>query len=67
MCKVFIYVGLVTKTNFLKKGERLGAGGSAPIILATQETEIRRIMVQSQPGHIVCEALSQKIPNTKKG
>jgi hypothetical protein len=24
-------------------------------------------MVQSQPGHIVCEALSQKIPNTKKG
>jgi hypothetical protein len=30
-----------------------------PVILATQ-TEIRRIMVQSQPGQIVCESLSQK-------
>jgi hypothetical protein len=31
-----------------------------PIILATQETEIRRITVQSQPGQIVHEALSRK-------
>jgi hypothetical protein len=29
-----------------------------PIILAAQEAEIRRIMVQSQPGQIVCETLS---------
>jgi hypothetical protein len=29
-----------------------------PIILATQESEIRRITVQSQPGQIVCETLS---------
>jgi hypothetical protein len=30
------------------------------VILATQEAEIRRIGVQSQPGQIVCETLSQK-------
>jgi hypothetical protein len=36
------------------------------VILATQEAEIRRIEVQSQPGQIVHETLSQKIPNTKK-
>jgi hypothetical protein len=36
-------------------------------MLATQEAEIRRITVQSQPGQIVCETLknSQK-PITKK-
>jgi hypothetical protein len=31
-----------------------------PIILATQEAEIRRIAIQSQPQQIVCETLSQK-------
>jgi hypothetical protein len=31
-----------------------------PVILATQEAEIRRIVVQSQPRQIVCENLSQK-------
>jgi hypothetical protein len=31
-----------------------------PIILATQEVEIRRITVQSPPRQIVCETLSQK-------
>jgi hypothetical protein len=30
------------------------------VILATQEAEIRRIMVQSQPRQIVSETLSQK-------
>jgi hypothetical protein len=29
-----------------------------PVILATQEAEIRRIKVQSQPRKIVCETLS---------
>jgi hypothetical protein len=39
-----------------------------PAILATQEAEIRRISVQSQPGQIVLETLSQKNPlHTKKG
>jgi hypothetical protein len=38
-----------------------------PIILATQEAEIRRIVVQSQPGQIVCETLSQKTLQKKIG
>jgi hypothetical protein len=38
-----------------------------PIILATQEAEIRRNAIQSQPRQIVHEALSQKKPITKKG
>jgi hypothetical protein len=40
-----------------------------PVILATQEAEIRKIMVRGQPRQIVLKTLSQKIPNThtKKG
>jgi hypothetical protein len=36
-----------------------------PIILATQETEIRRTVVGSQPKQIVCETLSLKILHKK--
>jgi hypothetical protein len=36
------------------------------IILATQEVEISRIMVQSQPGQIVLETLSRKKKKRKK-
>jgi hypothetical protein len=28
------------------------------VVLATQEAEIRRMVVQSQPGQIVCDTLS---------
>jgi hypothetical protein len=40
----------------------------APVahILATQEAEIRRIMVQSQPGQIVCKILSRKKKKSQK-
>jgi hypothetical protein len=39
-----------------------------PVILATQEAEIRRIVVQSQPGQIVYKTHSQKKKKiTKKG
>jgi hypothetical protein len=38
-----------------------------PIVLPTQEAEIRRITVQSQPRQIVCETLFGKKPITKKG
>jgi hypothetical protein len=38
-----------------------------PVILATQEAEIRRIMVQSQPGQIVCEILSQTKKKSQTG
>jgi hypothetical protein len=34
--------------------------------LATQEAEVRRIVVQGQSGEIVHEIISQ-IPNTKEG
>jgi hypothetical protein len=38
------------------------------VTLTAQEAEIRRISVQSQPGQIVLETLSQKNPlHTKKG
>jgi hypothetical protein len=39
-----------------------------PIILDTQEAKLSRIAVQSQPGKIVLEILSQKYPtHTEKG
>jgi hypothetical protein len=31
-----------------------------PVILATQEAEIRKIVVRNQPGQIACEIVSQK-------
>jgi hypothetical protein len=37
-----------------------------PVILATQEAEIKRIVVQSQPRQIVHKTLSRKIPITKR-
>jgi hypothetical protein len=37
-----------------------------PVILATHEAEIRRIVVQSQPRQIVCEILSRKNPQKKR-
>jgi hypothetical protein len=36
------------------------------VILATQEAEIRRILVRSQPGQIVHKTLSQKKKKTRK-
>jgi hypothetical protein len=38
-----------------------------PVILATQEAEIKRIIVQSQSRQIVPEILSQKKTHHKKG
>jgi hypothetical protein len=43
------------------------AGRAMAIILATQEAEIRRTAVRSQPRQIVCDSLSWKIPWQKKG
>jgi hypothetical protein len=37
-----------------------------PGILTTQEAEIRRIKVRSQPGQIVCEPLAQKTLHKKR-
>jgi hypothetical protein len=38
-----------------------------PIILATQEAEIRRITFRSQPGQIVCETLFRKTLSQRIG
>jgi hypothetical protein len=38
-----------------------------PIILTTQEAEIRKIAVRGQPRQTVLETLSQKYPTQKKG
>jgi hypothetical protein len=37
-----------------------------PVMLATQETEIRRIEVGGQPGQMVLETLSRKKPSHKR-
>jgi hypothetical protein len=38
-----------------------------PVILATQQAEIKRLIVQSQPRQIVCEVLFQKKTLHKNG
>jgi hypothetical protein len=37
-----------------------------PVILATREAEISRIVVQSHPGQIVHKTLSRKNPSQKR-
>jgi hypothetical protein len=51
----------------LKGSSTAGHQWLVPVIPATQKAEIKSIQVQSQARQIVCEALSQKRPITKKG
>jgi hypothetical protein len=58
-------VACVTKAIFQIKSKHFkfyshgpGAGGLLPVILATQEAEIRTMAVRSHPREIVCETLS---------
>jgi hypothetical protein len=37
-----------------------------PVIPATQEAELREIVLQSQPGEILHETLSQKMSSQKR-
>jgi hypothetical protein len=53
------------KKPCIKSFFELGTG-LTPVILATQEAEIRWIAVQSQLGQIVCETLSRRNPSPKK-
>jgi hypothetical protein len=51
----------------LKTTNLEGTDGSlTPVILATREREIRRIMVRSQPGQTVYKTLSQQNLHKKK-
>jgi hypothetical protein len=52
--------------KYVKKKENTGIWSLTAVILATQEAEIRRIMVLSQPRQILCETLSWKIPSQKR-
>jgi hypothetical protein len=56
-------INKLTKLCFIRAGLRW----LTPIILVTQEAEISRIMVLSQPKQIVHETLSGKKIITKKG
>jgi hypothetical protein len=46
--------------NMIKKRLFVGHQWLTSLILATQEAEIRRIKIRSQPGQIVHETLSLK-------
>jgi hypothetical protein len=45
---------------FSQKNQRGGCPWLTPVVLSTQEAEIRRIAVRSQPGQIVRKTLSRK-------
>jgi hypothetical protein len=53
-------------TRWQRTERRAGDQWLTPIIPATQEAEIRRIKVGSQPGQIVHETLARKNPSQKK-
>jgi hypothetical protein len=56
-----------SQTLSQKNPSKARRGWLTPAILATQEAEIRRIEVRSQPKQIVPKTLSQKNPSQKKG
>jgi hypothetical protein len=62
---MFMCLLLLGISGSLKNYIIVGQQWLMPIILATQEAEIRRIMVPGQPGQIVHETLSQKNPSQK--
>jgi hypothetical protein len=51
----------------LKNNWLAGCRWVPPVILATQEAEIRRTVVRSQPGEIVHDTLSQKSHQKRAG
>jgi hypothetical protein len=57
----------VCKTCTLKTRKLVRHRWLTPVVLATQEAEIRRVAVQSQTGQIACKTISQKKKITKEG
>jgi hypothetical protein len=55
------------ENKYIKKSSWRQALWLRPVILATQEAQIRRIMVQSQSWADSSQIPILKLPNTKKG
>jgi hypothetical protein len=56
---------VLVKKMFPKRPARTRYWWLTPVIPATQEAEIRRTVILSQPRQIVHETLSQKTPSKK--
>jgi hypothetical protein len=59
-------IAKIESSSILKQNEIIRCQWLDPIILATQEAEIKRIAVASLLGQIVYKILSQKIPSQKR-
>jgi hypothetical protein len=57
---------LSTMVNLTNQNRRARHPWLTPVILATEEAEIRRIVVQNHPGQIVHKTPSQKYLTHKK-
>jgi hypothetical protein len=65
--KMFNHSGSFSDSlSFPLKIQGAGHQWLTPVILATQQAEIKRITDQNQPGQIVCKILSQKSPSQKR-
>jgi hypothetical protein len=60
-----IFLFFVFRTMGFEKAALAGGWWLMPVILATQEAEIRRIVARGQPGQIVWETLSRKTLHKK--